>query len=149
MKGITVIELVVVIAIIAILAGIALGPGQKLVMTSKVREAAAELLSDLEETRRRSITEIVPYGISVRDDLRGYVVFRDNNRNCTYDPGEEINQNVFDGGVVFEDQLVLVWDRKGTPRNDTCGFFAGTFSLGLNSFTKEVVIDRLGRIRVE
>lgn len=149
MRGITIIELLVVIAIIAILMGAALGPGYNLILKSRVNESVNKLVADIEETRRRSVTENYVYGIFVGSDNRSYIIFRDANRNCSYDNGEEIETIRLAGGVTFSGQNTLVWDRKGAPRNSSCGFGAVTFELSGGSYSKRVVVSRLGRINIE
>lgn len=149
MRGITIVELLVVIAIIAVLMGVALGPGHNLILKSRVNESVNKLVADIEETRRRSVIENNVYGVFVGDDRRSYIIFRDTNKNCSYDNNEEIETIQLPGGVAFSRQRTLVWDRKGAPRNSTCGFGAVTFELSGGSYSKTVEVSRLGRIKIE
>lgn len=150
MKGLSLVELLVVIAIIAILLGIALGPGRDYMLRAKVTETANRFISDLEEVKRKSMIENRTYGISITSDGRAYVMFRDENGNCSLDTGEDIERIPLPNNLTISPMgRTLIWDRQGLPRSETCGFFAGTFKIGAGNIDKNVRISSLGRISLE
>lgn len=149
-KGFSLIEVLVVIIIIAILMGIAFGPLRNQILKSKVNQAVNSLVADLNEMKRRSITENASYGVVM--GVTSYITFIDTNGDCNLDSGEDITRVNLPSGVSMSTSnttSLVVWTRKGVPLNSTCGFYSGTIILNAGNYQKRVSISRYGRITVD
>lgn len=156
-KGFTVIELLIIIAIIAILGLISVGPMLRWRANSFIETAANNLMSDFE----RAKIEAVRYGRNVSiifsADNDTYQCFIDLNNNGVFNTGEQllfgrtgtnsatnrVNATITNGsnnlkGIIF------------TPR----GFVSGTNSVtivitGLNNhsnLTRTITVNRIGNV---
>ncbi len=151
-KGFSLIELLVIIVILSILAWIAVGPLRSQIMKARLNEAVNKFVADLNEMKRRSITQNASFGIELLATNTTYVTFEDKNKNCTNDSGEMIASIDLPGAVSFSAPSAvrtIVWTRKGVPLNSSCGFYSATITFRAMTFEKDVVIGRLGRIRIE
>jgi type IV fimbrial biogenesis protein FimT len=151
-KGYSLIEILVIIAILAILAWIAVGPLRTQIMKARLHEAVNKFVADLNEMKRRSITQEDSFGIEIQNNNTSYVTFRDVDRDCTRDSGETIATVNLPGGVSISTPnatRTIIWTRKGVPLNGSCGFFSGTITFTALTFSKDVIIGRLGRIRID
>lgn len=81
-RGYTVLETLVVIAIVAILAGFVLLPMLVHVARERLRASTTQLTSDMNQARLKSISTGSLWGIRVCRDSRQYKVFIDSNADC-------------------------------------------------------------------
>lgn len=148
-KGFSIIEALVVIAVLSILMWIAVGPLRSQILKSRLHEAVNMFVADINDMKRRAITEDLFYGIHIANS-NYYLTFVDSNKNCSRDSGEDITSISLPSGVsVLPTNATIVWTRKGVPLNSNCSFYAGTITFRALGFTKRVVINRYGRIRIE
>ncbi|MFN7065374.1 MAG: prepilin-type N-terminal cleavage/methylation domain-containing protein [Aquificaceae bacterium] len=154
-KGYTVMEVLVVMAIVATLGGFAFIGLRNLILNQRLKATTDNLVSVLNTARINSMTGrdvknmqgSRPWGVSV--ETNSYILFEDTNFNCRYDNGENVKTFRVEGGVRVNNPLVLVFDKKGYPRNALCGF--GVNNIVVNSESgkvKTICISRYGRIRV-
>ena len=148
-KGVTLIELVVVLAIVALLAALAaIGPG--FISTEKVRNTTKELLADLQLIRHSAMmlgpdattANLRGYGIRFESKNR-YRLFRfnDSNQNFSYDGAAEespltagesavrqrdilppLDLQVKSGGSLADpEDAIVIFDHLGMPRQANLG----------------------------
>jgi prepilin-type N-terminal cleavage/methylation domain-containing protein len=164
-KGITLVELMVVVAIIAILAGIT-SLGGDLIRRERVASATRELMADLLRTRLNAMTlNSKGYGVRFESGTR-YTMFEfdDCNDDHAYDisacGGAREESSLLDrpvpSGVVLAstsgrpfDNEVLLFDRFGRPRAKEWGFKVMTIviSAGDRALTARCVSVSVNRIR--
>jgi prepilin-type N-terminal cleavage/methylation domain-containing protein len=149
-NGFSLIELLIVIVILSILMGLYFGPVRSQLMKSKLSESVNKLIADLNSAKRRAITEAIPYGVRVVENPPSYIIFADKNKDCKENSGELVREVKLPRGITISaNEETIVWTRKGIPLNGTCGFYSGRIRLKAMDFSKEIVIGRMGRIRIE
>lgn len=156
-KGYTLIEIAVVLAIIAILAGgsIIYLTGQ--VNQSRLRNSTTLVIQLLEEARRQSTTRrvILPsgeihsmFGLRFRVQNPKVIEKISANNNCgNITTNTTIN---LPAGIVVNRDVTLLFDRMGYPRNASCGLGAERIELKSEPLNKviSICINRYGRMRV-
>lgn len=150
-RGFSLIEVLVVIVILSILMWIAFGPLRNQILRSKLHEAVNTFVADLNEMKRKSLTENVSYGIEITGS-NYYQTFVDNDGDCTKDTSEVLGNISLPSGITFSTSnttRTILWTRKGIPLNSSCGFYSGNITFTTLGFTKTVIISRYGRIRVD
>lgn len=159
-KGYTIMEILVVIAILSILAGFAFVGLRNMVLNQRLKASADNLISVLNTARMYSMT-----GRNVRNDVQGgrpwgvafidnrtYVLFEDANFNCRFDSGENVKQFQAEVGVVINQNCggTVIFDKKGYPRNNNCGLGMCSITLENAIGSKRTInISRYGRITYE
>jgi prepilin-type N-terminal cleavage/methylation domain-containing protein len=172
-KGITLIELVVVMAIIAIMA-VFMTPGiGEWVQNYRIKQAARDMASDFQFAKMKGINLSglkycsVTFTITVNDVQYDYIIYSDDNQNLQYDAGEAIFKSVilrnqyrsvvFDaaqGGVTFPDnannQPSIAFDSRGFPRNTQGNFQNGTVYMinTSNDKARQVDVTAAGAISI-
>lgn len=146
--GFSILEVLVVMAIIAILMSFAYRWVLGVLANQRLKNAQDVLLSDLENTRLRSLISDVPLGV-VNTGTNGYAIFRDENRNCQFDNNERIRDVPLPPGITLGNDFSVLFDRKGIPRGQDCNTIAQTEVRIRNTFntTRRVIIEPSGRIR--
>ncbi|MBL0712332.1 MAG: GspH/FimT family pseudopilin [Desulfosarcina sp.] len=148
-KGFTLIEMIVVLAIAAILAMIAVPNYMTYKERSKLRGATSNLVANFELARSRAIKENGNVAVVFNADGRGYMVFEDFNSNWTQDADELLLRSAeLPSGVSVNMPTTFASDRMHfNSRGIPDGSF-GTATLR-NSINEEqsVVINIAGRIR--
>ena len=111
-KGVTLIELVAGLAILAIVAGVALPGFSGLIERERVTTASNTLLTDIQYARSLAVTRGSPALLCPSTDgesctggsdwTNGWIVFVDDNDNRQRDPGEDllrVGQNLSGNGI--------------------------------------------------
>ena len=82
-KGFTLIELVIVFAIIVILAGISLASFRNIQPNIKLNGAARNLVTDLRYAQQLAIAEQIDYGVFFSTSTHGYKILKHENTTTT------------------------------------------------------------------
>jgi len=152
-SGFSMVELMVVIAILAVLATVAIPEMSALLKNTKLRTATRQLVSTLQEMKLRAIKENAVTSIAFDEINDSYKAFVDNDpadpENGVYEKGEEIIAYV----DLKNDNLEI------TSNNSSFGFTSRGLLTGVNNCTitisntsgrqKHVKINKTGRIRTE
>jgi len=159
-KGITVMEVLVVMAIIAILASVSIFGLQNPIQRQRLYSAMTQVANDLKEAQFRSMSSNMVWGVRFCGGVSQYKIFavdpatvgggcpRDANPSCTNDATTQRLVSL-PPGVSPEANFYVLFDRRGYPLNWGCGIGAGNITLKNSYGSKTVIVDRLGRIRYE
>jgi len=173
-KGVTLIELAVVMAIIGIMALFMVPAIGQWIDSYRIKQAAREMVSDMQLAKMKAMGNsrycTVTFNINVGGTDYSYIVYDDSDSDCEYDAGEEIYERMILGneykhvgfdttqgggdGLTFVDndnnQPTVAFDARGLPRNNTGGFGAGTAFLkhSKNNKGRQVIVSAAGRVRI-
>jgi type IV fimbrial biogenesis protein FimT len=159
-KGITIMEVLVVMAIIAILASASILGLRNLVQRERLYSAMTQVANDLKEVQFRSMSSNSTWGVRFCVNQNQYKIFavdpstvgggcpRDANPSCTNDATTQRLVQL-PPGVSPEADFYVLFDRRGYPLNWSCGIVAGNITLRNSYGSRTVIVDRLGRIRYE
>ncbi len=145
-KGFTLIELMIVIAITAIMAGIAIPNYMEWSRAARLRSAINDLTSDMAMARLREIKSSTKVWVIFGTD--GYQVFIDDNANNALDSGEVILRNKqYPAGVTMS-STTFTSNRALFHRTGASSAGTVTLSRGGNQ-QGDIVVNAVGRVRVE
>jgi type IV fimbrial biogenesis protein FimT len=158
-KGITIMEVLVVMAIIAILASASIMGLRNLVQRERLYSAMTQVANDLKEVQFRSMSSNNLWGVRFCENQSQYKIFavdpstvggcpRDANPSCTNDATTQRLVSL-PPGVSPEADFYVLFDRRGYPLNWSCGIVAGRITLSNSYGSRTVIVDRVGRIRYE
>jgi len=159
-KGITIMEVLVVMAIIAILASASIFGLQNLIQRERLYSAMTQVANDLKEVQFRSMSSNMTWGVRFCANQSQYKIFAVNPDNvsggcpgdadpsCTNDTTTQRLVSL-PPGVSPEEDFYVLFDRRGYPLDWSCGIGAGNITLRNSYGSRTVIIDRLGRIRYE
>lgn len=146
MKGVTLVELLIVLAIIGIVAALATIDVPWLMRQSRLNENRDRLLADIEDVKLKSIAGL-PHAIYVVGTTSYKVVrVNDTDNDFRYDKDTETTTDIDNSTVNLRENYLIKWnncpancspldgcqlwfDRKGVPRNCNFALWAGTFIL--------------------
>lgn len=160
-NGFTVIELLIVIAIIAILGTVSMGPMLRWRANAKVESNTNNIMADLERAkveairRSRNITIIFP-AINPPGSTGGYSCFLDVNGNGSFDSAddkilfERVTNELFELNLVIKDDSSVTNYFTFTPRGFLNGTRSGeitiTYPNSTASLERQININRIGNI---
>jgi type IV fimbrial biogenesis protein FimT len=159
-RGITVMEVLVVMAIIAILASASILGLRNLVQRERLYSAMTQVANDLKEAQFRSMSSNSVWGVRFCANQNQYKIFavnpanvsggcpRDANTSCTNDATTQRLVQL-PPGVSPETNFYVLFDRRGYPLDWSCGIGAGNITLRNSYGSRTVIVDRVGRIRYE
>ena len=144
-NGFTLIELMIVIAIIAILSAISVPTFSSYMATRRLNGAARQVQGDLMATRMQAVSSNKLVAVSFINSNQ-YTIFFDNNNNGSIDSGETIvTKNIYPDYYDVTITAVSSYQPKfysnGTSNNGRITF---TGSTG----TKEIVVNPVGRAKI-
>ena len=144
--GFTFIELMIVIAIMAIMAGIAIPNSIEWLRAARLRGVTNDLASDLAMARLRAIKSSMPVKVIFSTD--GYMVFIDSNNNNVLDSEEVLLRNKqYPAGITMSN---TTFTSSRAIFHKTGATSAGTIRLSRNGNEQiNIIINLVGRIRVE
>ncbi|SHK13905.1 prepilin-type N-terminal cleavage/methylation domain-containing protein [Thermocrinis minervae] len=148
-RGMSMLELLVVITIIAVLGSIALIEFRNFILDRRLKSDTERLISMLETAKRYSLSgrNGTVWGVNVLNDR--IQLFQDNNGNCTVDQGEVVQEVRLESGVQVQNPGIVIFDKKGIPRNAICGLGPIGFNLAAPAINSQriVCVSSVGRIR--
>jgi len=159
-RGITIMEVLVVMAIIAILASASILGLRNLVQRERLYSAMTQVANDLKEAQFRSMSSNSTWGVRFCGSVSQYKIFavdpstvgggcpRDANPSCTNDATTQRLVSL-PPGVLPQADFYVLFDRRGYPLNWSCGIVAGNITLRNSYGSRTVIVDSLGRIRYE
>jgi type IV fimbrial biogenesis protein FimT len=159
-KGITIMEVLVVMAIIAILASASILGLRNMVQRERLYSAMTQVANDLKDVQFRSMSSNSTWGVRFCVNQNQYKIFavnpanvsggcpRDANPSCTNDATTQRLVSL-PPGVSPQADFYVLFDRRGYPLNWSCGIGAGNITLSNSYGSRTVIVDRLGRIRYE
>jgi type IV fimbrial biogenesis protein FimT len=156
-KGITIMEVLVVMAIIAILASASILGLRNLVQRERLYSAMTQVANDLKEVQFRSMSSNRVWGVRFCANQNRYKIFavnpstgcpRDANPSCTNDATTQRLVSL-PPGVFPEANFYVLFDRRGYPLNWSCGIGPVNITLRNSYGRRTVFVDSVGRIRYE
>ncbi len=163
-RGFTLIELIVVLAIAAVMMSVALPDLRQMIRSQQLKAAVNDLFGAIELTRSQAIArgrkvELVAAGGDAPDWRAGWVVFLDQDGDRRPGDGEEVIMRhgpLAEGIAVvsaFSSQQgapYLAYNSTGRSCSDTSSLAArwGTLSMAADRQTRRIKINMLGRARI-
>jgi type IV fimbrial biogenesis protein FimT len=146
--GFTLIELMIAIAIMAIMMAFAVPTYQQFQASSRLKGAASQLHTDLMAMRMQAVTENKWIAMTI-DDSHTYTIFRDNQKNGSKTDGanailgiKDLHPTYFDVTITTTAGTVTTFYPNGTGSTVTISF---TNAAGA---TKTITVSAAGRVKV-
>lgn len=163
-RGFTVIELMVVLAVLAVLLGLSLSWFRDMIQAQQLRSTANDFFAAIALTRSEAIARgrrvmMTPLASAPADWRQGWVVFVDRNANQRPDAGDEV---IFQRGEVAYGLTIVSAFSSGQASQyiaynmagRSCGAgnsmtaHYGSVSLALGRHARNIKINMLGRARI-
>jgi len=114
MRGVTLLELMVVVAIFGVISSLGFVSFERLKANYNLTERTNKLYSDIEWIRQKSMGSADPYGISFTGN--NYSVFKDADHSETYNEGDTILKTEHLGHITLSGYPdSYAYTRRGTP----------------------------------
>ena len=146
-RGFTLIELMIVIAIMAILAGFSVPAYQEYQARSRLKGAAQQVHTDLMAARMRAVSENQWIALNI-DSNHAYTIFRDIDKNGSKSSTnnvilvvKDLNPTYFDVTMTTTVGTVVTFYPNGTGSSATLSFTAAAGS-------KTITVSGAGRVKV-
>lgn len=143
--GLTLIELMVTLAVLAILLAVTAPIFSQIRQVYNLRGAAREIFSELQKARMAAVMENNRYRFSLVDSYN-YKIHDDNDNDGAEDAGETVttkNIQTDSPGVTLSATNTVTFIPNGTAST------YGTITLTNTSGSKSVVVSSAGRIRIQ
>jgi type IV fimbrial biogenesis protein FimT len=148
-RGITIMEVLVVVAIITILASASILGLRNLVQRERLYSAMTQVANDLKEVQFRSMSSSSVWGVRFCANQNQYKIFAvdlstvggcpgDANPSCRNDTTTQ-RLVPLPPGVLPQANFYVLFDRRGYPLDRSCGIGAGNITLR-NSYGSRTVI---------
>lgn len=166
-RGITLIELLVTVAILAILLSVGMPSFHAQFTENRVKSATSDLMSSLNLARseaiRRGVRVVVckssdpsastPACVTSGTWAQGWIVFVDSDNDAVHDSGETLLQarNALDQVTASGNTNIanyVSFTSTGTTKQTTGADQAGTLTICGSPYQRQIVISSSGRIRV-
>jgi len=119
-KGFTLIELMVVIAIMSIVAAIGSFSWQRYVNNSNLRTAARELVADMANSKQRAVSEGVKYRMTITAGSPGnYTIEQRNVADTAYTVISTKSPTANGAGLYFNSTNIIIFQPRGTNSTGT------------------------------
>ena len=153
MPGFTMIELIITIAIAAILLALAIPNFTRLIRQSQYTSAGNELVTGFNYARNEAINRQRAVAVAANGGvwINGWQAFLDNNRNAVFDTGLDVvlrQGNPITGIDITSTFTVAAFDQNGRRTNNAAAFlgFEVSKSGGPTDLARRVCVARNGRI---
>lgn len=165
-SGFTLVELLVVVAIIGILSSVAIAGLNNLIPRYQVKSAAQDLRTNLQKAKMEAVKSnretLVTFTESGGGDQGGYEVNIDRNGDGDFDDANEtiVDKDFTDknykhallSSAGFTDGTHFRFNPRGMPEADSGAFSSGTVDINCSSdpgYSISVVMSPSGRIQIE
>ena len=119
-KGFTLVELMIVIAIMSIVAAIASFSWQRYVNNANLRTAARELVSDMANTKQMAVSEGVKYRMTITAGTPGsYTIEQRNAADTAYTVIRTKSPTDSGAGLYFNSTNIIIFQSRGTNSTGT------------------------------
>lgn len=167
MRGVTLLELMVTVSIVAILASVAVPSFQSMMTTNSLATATNGFVAALQLARSEAITRSKTVTLCKSNDVSdstpscntsanwqdGWVVFVDSDKDGTLDSGEEILrvQQALNGNTAIDGKTnfanFIKFNNAGISKGSS--FSNGSFEVTSSSDSRCIRINNIGRIRTQ
>jgi len=144
-SGFTLIEMMIVIAIMAILAGIAIPNYLAWLPKSRLNGASRQLMGDLMAARMKAVSQNCDVRLAFVAGDAEYKIWTDNNNNDSIDSGEEITKDIQSDyhDVTIDTDRNIEFSPRGTANS------YGNVTLTNSASSRLVKVNITGRVMIE